>query len=157
MAAVAFNYTAWAQRYPEFVAKATPAQLVTEPLATLYFQEACQYCDNTDSSPVPNDPPVYQRATFLNMLTAHIAFLNRAGSSDLVGRISDATEGSVSVSTDVGDLPGSAAWFAQSKYGFAFWQASAIYRKMLYVPPPPLETTVPGFGPYGPFNFWGRA
>jgi hypothetical protein len=76
----------------------------------------------------------------LNMLTAHIAMMNsgitassvpNGGSSQLVGRISDATQGSVSVSADMGTAGpagGSAPWYQQTKYGAAYWQATAGYR-----------------------------
>ena len=121
-AVVTFDYTGWTLRYPEFVS-------VTQPLAQAYFNEACLYCDNTGAGPV-NDAPTL--SMLLNMLTAHIAQLNAAiggqAASPLVGRISEATEGSVHVSADLPAVPGSAAWFAQTKYGLAFWQATAQFR-----------------------------
>lgn len=113
---VSFNYSAWSARYPEFSA-------VTEPTAQLYFNEACLYCDNTGAGPVSDEAVL---SVLLNMLTAHIAYLAVPG-RDSVGRVSSASEGSVSASFDM-QAPGSAAWFAQSKYGIAFWQATAQYR-----------------------------
>lgn len=128
---VAFDYTAWSLRYPELAAS------VTAPLANIYFAEAQLYCDNTPSSPVTDWAPGGQRAMFLNMITAHIAALNKPGASALVGRISNATEGSVSVQTqlDGEQLHGRAFW-AQTRYGLAFWQASAQYRTMRYIASP---------------------
>lgn len=77
---------------------------------------------------------------FLNMLTAHIAALNASingqSPSPLVGRISNASEGSVSVGVQMDLAPGSAQWFAQTKYGIAYWQASLQFRSMLYFPGP---------------------
>ena len=80
------------------------------------------YCDNTGSSKITNETT---RAMLLNMLTAHIAKLEI---SKQVGRVSSASEGSVSVSLDVGVMSGTAAWFMATNYGMAFWQATAQYR-----------------------------
>lgn len=124
---VTFDYSGWIARYPEFSA-------VIQATAQLYFNEATLYLDNTSASVVADASPGGARATLLNMLTAHIAALNMAGSSPLVGRINSATEGSVSVGTDYA-VPGTAAWFAQTKYGAAYWQAVLPYRTMRYYAP----------------------
>lgn len=140
---VTFNYDAWSGRYPEFSASVTPS------LAQQYFTEAGLYCDNTAASPV-QDPAVL--LMLLNMLTAHIAALNAPQngqpSSPLVGRISNASEGSVSVQTELeGQLQGR-AWYAQTKYGLAYWQATAQYRTAQYFPSCPrvMDPWNPGFG-----------
>ena len=137
---VVFDYNSWSVRYPEL------SSSVSSGLAQLYFNEACLYCDNSAVSLVPSDNGV--RAMVLNMLTAHIAALNAPlngqPSSPLVGRTSNATEGSVSVQTDF-QVPGTAAWFAQSKYGAAAWQAMLPYRSGRYLPPPPAQLN--GFWP----------
>jgi hypothetical protein len=106
---VVFDYSAWAARYPEL------ASSVSQSLAQQYFNEAQLYCDNTPCSIVRN---LCIRAMLLNMVTAHIAALNAPlngePSSPLVGRINSATEGSVSVGTQL-DMPaGSAQWYAQT-------------------------------------------
>jgi hypothetical protein len=72
------------------------------------------------------------------MLTAHIAALNAVelggrSAENIVGRISSASEGSVSISLD-SQTPGTAAWFQQTKYGAAFWQATTQYRKARIFP-----------------------
>lgn len=128
MAQAVFNYAAWTARYPEFAG-------TDQALANLYFAEACLYLDNSDSSPVTD---VAVRGLLLNMLTAHVAALAGASgrSPDQVGRVSSATEGSVSVTLDAGALPGSAAWYQQTQYGMAYWQASRPYRSATYVPAP---------------------
>lgn len=132
MAAVVFNYQNWVARYPEF------KDSVNSVLAQQYFNEAQLYCDNTDCSPVRDDSAGGQRATFLNMLTAHIAALNAVvngqAPSPLVGRISNASEGSVSVATENNYPPGTAQWFQQTKYGSAFYAASAQFRTMFRAP-----------------------
>ena len=134
MAVVAFNYTQWITRYPEF------SNTVNSLLGAAYFSEAGMYCDNSINSIVSDDSVGGQRNTFLNMLTAHIAALNvgtnNSPSSSLVGRINSATEGSVSVQTQNDYPPGSAQWFQQTQYGAAFWQASAQYRTFNYIPRP---------------------
>jgi hypothetical protein len=57
-----------------------------------------------------------------------------AGSVRPVGRVTSASEGSVSVSFDYGTpTPGSGAWFQQSQYGAAFWQATSSLRGMRYI------------------------
>jgi hypothetical protein len=142
MAVVAFDYAFWTTRYPELAT-------VTSSLAQLYFNEAGMYCDNTLDSPVTDDSVGGQRYIFLHMLTAHIAALNAVtngnASSPLVGRINNATEGSVSVQTENNYPPGSAQWFQQTKYGAAFWQASSAYRRAAYFPGP-RRTMDPWYG-----------
>lgn len=129
MTAVVFDPAAFKARYPEFAA-------VGDPLLQACFGEAGLYLSNTDNSPVQN---VTRRAVLLNMLTAHIAALGGALSSDgqprPVGRVSSATEGSVSASMEY-LAPGSSAWFAQTQYGAAFWQATSSLRGFRYIPQP---------------------
>jgi len=114
---VTFDYSAWVARYPEFSS-------VLESTAAMYFSEATLYCDNSGQSRVTDESV---RSVLLNMLTAHIAFI-AARDAGVVGRISSASEGSVSASFS-GPTPGTGEWFLQSKYGAAFWQATAQYRK----------------------------
>ncbi|WP_048996419.1 DUF4054 domain-containing protein [Burkholderia multivorans] len=125
MGTVTFDYAGWLARYPEFSS-------VTQATANAYFEEATLYLDNTDASPVTDLPT---RSMLLGMLTAHIAALNSGingqTASPLVGRINSATEGSVSVSTEY-QVPGSAQWYAQTKYGAAYWAATARYRIFQY-------------------------
>lgn len=147
--AVVFNYAVWAARYPEL------ASSVDENLATAYFGEATLYLNNSCCSVVCGPEP---RATLLNMITAHIAKLNATINgvppSGLVGRISDASEGTVSVAVDYGTQSASAAWWLQTQYGASYWQATARYRRGRYVPGPPPSFNgfpVPGrFGGGGP-------
>lgn len=125
---VVFDPAAFIVRYPEFAS-------VSTTLLQAYFDEATIYLANTDDSRVQQ---IEQRAVLLNMLVAHIAQLNVGSTtqpvSPLVGRVNAATEGSVSVGTDMGVVPFTAAWFLQTKYGASFWQATARYRTMQYVP-----------------------
>ena len=129
---VIFDYTAWSLRYPELAAWVSPT------LAGNYFSEAGLYCNNSNTSLIPSDNGV--RGMILNMLTAHIAALNAPlggqDSSPLVGRINNATEGSVSVQADL-QVPMTAAWFSLTKYGLAAWQAILPYRSARYFPAAP--------------------
>lgn len=150
MAIAVFNQATFLARYPEFTAFATanPAALPA------MFTEAGDYLNNTDCSPVQD---IARRTRLLNMLTAHIAFLGGALSADgqtrPVGRMDSATEGSVSASFDyTAATPGSGAWFNQSQYGAAFWQATSSLRGMHYRPRP---TRVEGPFPFR-FNPFGR-
>lgn len=134
-----FNQVAFLARYPEFTAysAANPASL------TAMFSEAQLYFT------LFNNP---NAQTYLNMLTAHIAFIGGALSADgqarPVGRMSDAAEGSVSASFEgVPPTPGTGAWFQQSQYGAAFWQATSSLRSARYRARPTL--------PYGS-NRFGR-
>jgi hypothetical protein len=126
VAVVAFDPTVFLGRYPEFVPISTPA-------LQAYFTEATIYLNNTDSSLVTD---VTIRTMLLNMIVAHIAALNSGiggqASSPLVGRVDQASEGSVSVHADMGQVTNSQAWYAQTKYGAAYWQATASYRTFRY-------------------------
>lgn len=127
---VDFDATFFVQRYSE-LAYIDPA------LLAMYFLEACMYCDNTPSSPIVNADVGKQRYIVLHMATAHVAALNSPKSdgseaSPLVGRIQSATQGSVSVSTQMDLPPGSAQWWAQTRYGAAFWAATTQFRRFRY-------------------------
>lgn len=147
-AAVTFNYAVWIARYPEFLA-------VSEPLAQAYFDESNLYCQNAVCNPAFRAGVL---PTLLNMLTAHIAWLNAPRDANgnpastgqpaapIVGRINQATEGSVNVGVEL-DASGSPseAWFTQSRYGFAFWQATAQFRTARYLANPTI--VAPGIYP----------
>lgn len=125
MAVVVFDPAAFKLAYPQFAA-------VSDEVLTNYFNLATLYLSNEDCSVVQDIP---KRTTLLWLLTAHIAFLsgalNPGGAPGLVGRVSSATEGSVSVSTEYPTSPNS-AWFLQSAWGAAFWQATLSLRSFRY-------------------------
>lgn len=95
------------------------------------------YCRNDGGGPVST---AATQTTLLWLMVAHVCALiygvNGQAPSGLVGRISSATEGSVSVST--GDYPASqnAAWYLQTPFGASFWAATAAFRTMRYRPAP---------------------
>lgn len=149
---VVFDYAAWEARYPEFVN-------VSQGYAQLCFNEATLYCANVLR--IVCDPCVL--ATLLNMLTAHIVKLyspqvngqpstasGATANPGAVGRVSSATEGSVSVSLDLPNQPQAAAWYQQTQYGASFFSATAPYRTARYVPGNPMRPAFGGLnGPYG--------
>lgn len=131
MGVVVFNPDAFRARYPQFSADLVCA---SDAALTAYFNEATLYLSNTDCSVVQN---LQNREMLLWMLTAHIAYLNGAlspdGSPPPVGRVSSATEGSVSVNLDyIPATPGSGAWFNQTAWGAQFWQATSSLRGFRY-------------------------
>ena len=130
---IVFDPAAFVARYPEF-AGLTTAQL------NAYFAETGLYCVNATWNPAYGAGVL---GLMLNMLTAHIAWLyapranglpsaGGASASPLVGRVSSATEGSVSVSTESDYPPGSAQWYVQTSYGASYWAAAAPFRTMQY-------------------------
>jgi len=127
-AIVQFDYAVWAARYPEL------ATSVAEPLAQSYFAEATIYQANDGSGPVRDSG---QQLALLNMLTAHIAKLNApiggVESPQLVGRISNASQGSVSGATSYVDPKTDLqAWANQTKYGANWYSATSQYRTFRY-------------------------
>jgi len=131
MAVAVFNLALFQARYPEFNA-VSPTRLAA------LFSEAGLYLSNTDSSPVCD---VTRRGLLLNMLVAHISYLagdlSADGQARPVGRVSQAAEGSVSASFEgVPATPGTGAWYQQSQYGAAFWQATSSLRGMRYIASP---------------------
>ena len=145
---VTFDPGTFQSAYPAF-REASPIVL------TEYFNQACLILNNTPQSVVCD---LERRATLLNLLTAHIAALaaraaqgGQAGG--IVGRINQATQGSVSVGADL-PIQQSAAWYAQTPYGMTYWAATANLRTFRYNAAPPYV-----FGPLpwsrGGFP-WGR-
>lgn len=149
MAVAVFNYAQWAAMFPEL------AGSVNEALATSFFSVAGLLLDNTDCSPVQD---VAARLTMLNYATAHLASL--AGyplgpgqtiptPREMVGRVSSATEGTVSVSSDYGPMRENQAWWLQTQYGATFWNLTRWLRTMRYVPAAP-RYFGPGIARFGP-------
>lgn len=132
---VTFDYNAWVAAFPEFSGVSQPQAATYADLATLYF----------DNSGWPGNLP--QAQSLLNLLTSHIAWLSAPrdvngnpsatgqAASPIVGRINSATEGSVTVSSDMGDANAgspSQAWYMQTKYGAMYWAAMAQFRTAVY-------------------------
>lgn len=127
MAVVTFDAAAFILRYPEFSG-------VSVTLLQAYFDEATLIVNNTNSAFISN---VTERQVLLWAFVAHLAYINNGandeGASGIVGRISSASEGTVSVSSDYTSTLNS-QWYNQTPYGAKFWQLTAKYRTMRYVP-----------------------
>jgi hypothetical protein len=135
-APVQFDYNRWVQTFPELAA-------VVQPRAQLYFDLSAIMWRNDGTGPVSN--PATQ-LNLLNLLTAHLATTYTQGLGDPspgapkdangpVGRISNATEGSVSIATDYGtSIPQQMAFLIQTRYGATFWALTAQYRTARYMP-----------------------
>ena len=138
--AVQFDVAAFRTRYPEFA-------LVQDAQLAACFAEATDFQRNDGGGPVAD---CALQSRLLNMLTAHIAFMSYpvggTGPSPLVGRVSSATQGSVSVQTQYSsDTSDMAAWANQTKYGATWWAATAQFRTFRGVTPRP-TTFYPGYG-----------
>lgn len=149
MGAVAVpNYATWAALFPEF-------SNVSDEQYAMFFDLATQYCRNDGGGPVSS---VTIQTRLMSLMTAHITALlagpaSADGASQLVGRISSATEGSVTVAAEMPDANANSAWFLQTKYGALWWQATAAYRTMRYRGPRgPNGTTVGIYNPLGILN-----
>jgi hypothetical protein len=149
---VQFDYGRWRARYPEFTQ-------VQPDTAQEYFGEATLHLRNDGTGPVHDAETQFR---LLNMLTAHIAALNAPSAdgqpaSPLVGRISNASEGSVSVQMENDYPPGSPQWYQSSKYGAAFWAATVAYRGAHYLSnKKPVVGAGPWRGGVGGFGRWPR-
>ncbi|EDZ09403.1 DUF4054 domain-containing protein [Salmonella enterica] len=128
MGKVTFDWQAFSALYPEFSAVGQVAA------AALFGKATALYLDNTDDSPVTD---LNEREQLLFLLVAHQCALRGFGKSGdgqpgLVGRITSASEGSVSVSVDNSGSNDASWWYLQTPYGADYWQATAPYRSMQY-------------------------
>lgn len=129
MAIVVLDIPKFSAMFPEF-SNLTDAQL------PFLFDQATDYLNNSEYSLVDD---AVKRERLLYLLMAHLAYLrygdaNGNGGSGMVGRLSSASEGSVSVSSDAGQIEFRYMWYTQSPYGMDFWQATKVYRMANYYP-----------------------
>lgn len=150
---VIFSPTEFVGLWPEFTG-------ITNGAMQNAFNEAIYLCDNSCGSIVHD---AQKRLVLLYLLTAHLLFLN-VGTNDgqgnvtppqgIVGRIANATEGSVSVAAEYSsNVTQSEAFFIQTKYGAQFWQLTAQARTFRYAGAP---LSGPN-GPAYPFGWGGLA
>lgn len=147
---VIWDYAWFQRRYPEL------SEWVSPDVGSGYFDLACGFLAPGNSGPppacalwnfwsggaVPYPLRVFidipQRQRLLGLLTAHVAKLfapiNGQPSPDFVGRVSSASEGSVSVGIDFPGVTPNGAWYQTTKYGAMYWALTARYRTMRYVP-----------------------
>jgi hypothetical protein len=147
-----FSYETWVAMFPIF-APLSPTQ------GNAYAMRAALQFANSCSN------PAYCGAGSLDgyfyLVISHIAWLSSpkdangnpaaagAAPSPLVGRISNATEGSVSVQTEWdagGSVSPNEAYWLQTPFGAEFWTATAPFRTARYLARP---TIVAGTFPFG--------
>lgn len=145
---VTFVYADFITQYPQFAG-------LTAPQLTGYFDQATILCGNNIRNPaIGGMGPTWGAktlTTLLYLLTAHIAWLlsskdangnpssTGTGGAALVGRIDQATEGSVSVHATMGDdAAGSPSqpWYMQTQWGSTYWAMTAGMHTGQYVPDP---------------------
>lgn len=140
-AVATLDIAAFKAAYPAFA-------LLSDPQITEAFSLSTIYLRNDGTGPVSTSA---LQASLLYMLTAHLAQImygtTGSNASGVVGRVSSASEGSVSIGAD---WPATAnnAWFLQTPYGANFWQATAGYRMARYLQGPSRFGTGIGSGYY---------
>ena len=147
--AILFDYAGWSAAFPAF-ANISPSD------AQSYYDTAAMYCANSTTNPAfctqvaqgSTSVPLLQRLLWL--LTCHLAWLGAFRDANgnpsstgtvpappLVGRVSSASEGSVSISSELETngypIP---AFFTQTPWGLQFYQATAQFRTAIYVANP---------------------
>lgn len=130
---VVFDPAAFVARYPQFAAFNT----ANPGLLQDYFDDAAaNFLNNTVTSRVCC---VDTRQRLLWLLVAHLATLGGAlsadGTSGPVGRLSSATEGSVTASFDMAGASANSAFWLQTPYGAQYWQATLRFRQFRYIAP----------------------
>jgi hypothetical protein len=131
--------------YPEFAGLANPVMAQSFVDATMLLNNSC--------ASIVQDADT--RLQFLYTLTAHCLLIDR-GTNDgegnvtppqgIVGRISNAAEGSVSVASEYSsEVTQSEAYYIQTKYGAKFWEQTSGYRTAHYIGPPTSGPNGPGF------------
>lgn len=147
---VTFDPAAFLLIFPQFSNLGTP-------VLNTYFDVATTFVRNDGCGPVTS---VQMQTQLLNFATAHLLklFATQADGqspSEIVGRINNASQGSVSVGAEMLVPPGSAQWWNQTSFGATFWLLSAPFRTMRYMPGPakpvapwPVAGTffIPGWG-----------
>lgn len=127
---VVFDPAAFKAVYPSFATVSDGALQQSFVLATLQLNNSCssRVCDAA------------MREVLLNLLVAHIAALtygeNGLPPSGVVGHVDKAQEGSVSVSASMGTMAYGQPYYAQTQWGAIFWQSTARFRQMVYIPAP---------------------
>lgn len=131
--AITYTYADWIAVFPAFSGTVTQAAFD----ATLY-PFAQQYCP-TDGTGAPTTVQI--TTNLVGLMCAHIAQLLFGSAtqpvSPLVGRVSNASEGSVSVAVEM-PPPGNPTqgWLQQTQYGTMYWVATSPYRTARYIPGP---------------------
>jgi len=142
---VVFDAVAFLSQYPQFTN-------IPQPALQGNFIGATQLLNNTCCSAIKDAPT---REYFLFLLVAHITKLlngdNTTPATGVVGRVSEAQQGSVRVRSEMGGLRTTTeleAYFLQTQFGAMFWTMTAQFRTMRYFAPAQRQYTPNYFG-YG--------
>lgn len=126
---VTFDATAFKAAFPAFAS-------VPDGILVMNFTFATQLLENSCCSAVKDAPT---RASLYQLVVAHITSLlngqNGQPPQGVVGRVSSAAEGSVSVSTEMLAQSESASWWQQTPFGAMYWRMTAQYRTARYFGP----------------------
>ena len=125
MANVKFDYDLFRGQFPHIKLGAMAE------LAGLW-EVAQSFVGNEQTSKIPYDPErgVYTRRTVLYLALAHLVQMRQLGAQGgLAGRVTSASEGSVSVSVEPFQANSlNAQWWCQTNEGALYWQLTAQYR-----------------------------
>lgn len=137
---VVFDPSSFKTDFPEFAT-------VSDAALNRNFTFAQLQLNNSIYSVVQDEPT---RALLLDLLTAHITVLlngtNGAPPSGAVGRLADASEGTVRARLEYVAESESAAYYAQTQYGAMFWRSTLRYRNARYVTGNPSQEFGPSWG-----------
>lgn len=147
--AVTFDYNGWVAAFPTFGGISSgDAQMYFDGASTFQANDTCNPTFSTMVAMGSGQVTLLRRLLWL--LTCHLAFLGAFRDANgnpsstgtqppapLVGRVSQAAEGSVNVSVEL-DTTGYPipAFFQQTPWGLQYWQATAQFRQAIYVPNP---------------------
>ena len=128
---VTFDPVAFKARYPQFAN-------VDAGTLQMLFDEATLACNNTEQSLVRD---LGERTILLNLIVAHLGTLSGIAAdgegsiATQVGRVSSASQGSVSASLEMAGQTANSAYWMQTQYGAQYWTFTGKYRRMRYVLP----------------------
>lgn len=126
---IVLDYATWQATYPEFSS-------TSQQQFNTYYAMAQVFVRNDGGGSVGD---ATLQMALLQMATAHVAKLSAPPGElptdpSIVGRISNAAEGSVNVASEMDVPPGTAQWWNQTRYGAMVWVAMAPSRTMRYLP-----------------------
>lgn len=125
MATVKFDYDLFRGQFPH-IKLGNMAELAG------LWEIAQSFVGDHLTSQIPYDPErgVYKRRTVLYLALAHLIQMRQLGAQGgLAGRVTSATEGSVSVSVEPFQANSlTAQWWSQTNEGALYWQLTAPYR-----------------------------
>ena len=145
MQGVIFDPNEFRALYPEF-------ETLSDVQLNWYFARAEMLLDNGNCSPVSD---VNERKILLYLLTAHIAMLSGGANGkkpqQSVGRLSNATQGSVSAGFAMEGVNYQSSWYMQTPYGAEYLTMTAKYRVGQLIP-----AALPSRYPRHYYSKWGR-